>query len=271
MGCSFYEWHSVAETLGNSYRVILFHRPGLGLSEIRSDTRNTQKVVSEINDMMCQLDLNEPIILVGHSYGGLCAQHFAKVYPEAVAGMVLVDSTSVDLKKLDDLNLPVLNKGETDIDWIEKCHSYSLMKPVELRELLNPSLTDKQRQLPYDMQQRLIEFQTSPFLYRAMASEIWNWKTDAEIIKYLGKFPDIPLIVIGRDKEYTIKLGTKDGLPEWELRLLEETWQELIVNQANLSKNSELTFAKDSSHSIYNDRPDIVIRSIRKIARKNSN
>ncbi len=105
-------------------------------------------------------------------------------------------------------------------------------------------------------------------MFKAMNSEISNWKKDAEIIKELGLFPDIPLIVIGRDKEYCIGLGIKDGLPEWELRSLEDKWRKLIVDQANLSKNSVLVFAKESSHSIYVDRPDVIIESINKLVSK---
>ena len=267
MGCSFYEWYDVSESLSKSNRVIMFHRPGLGLSEISTEDRNTQAVVNELNDMIHQLELAEAVILVGHSYGGLCAQHFAKVHPEQVVGIVLVDSTSVDLKELDDLDLPVLDQDETDEIWLEKCYSYSLMKQEELKEKVNPSLTEKQKQLPLDIQQRLINFQTTPSVYKTMYSEINNWKKDADVIKDLGNFPDIPLIVIGRDIEYNVKLGIMDGLPECELRLLEEKWQELITNQANLSNNSELIFAKGSSHSIYADRPDIIIESINKIVK----
>ena len=268
MGCSFYDWHEVTESLSKLNRVIMFHRPGLGLSEINTGERNTQAVVTELDDMMRQLELSKPVILVGHSYGGLCAQHFAKEHPEQVAGIVLVDSTSVNLKELDDLDLPVLDEGNTDDMWMEKCYSYSLMKHEELKEKINPSLTGIQKQLPLDIQQRLIIFQTTPSLYKAMYTEISNWKKDAGIIKELGKFPDIPLIVIGRDKEYNVKLGIMDGLPQCELRLLEEKWQELITNQANLSNNSELIFAKESSPSIYADRPDIIIESINKIVKK---
>ncbi|MEC5426085.1 alpha/beta hydrolase [Virgibacillus sp. C22-A2] len=265
MGCSFYEWYDVAESFGKSNRVILFHRPGLGLSEISSEVRNTKTAVNELNDIILQLELTEPVFLVGHSYGGLCVQHFAKEHPEKVAGIILVDSTSVDLKELDDLDLPILDEDETDEIWMEKCHSYSLMEQKELKKILNPSLTEKQKQLPLNIQQRLIDFQVNPFMYRAMYSEISNWKKDADNIKNLGKFPDVPLIVIGRDKEYNVRLGTMDGLPEWELKLLEEKWQELIMKQANLSKNSELIFATESSHSIYTDRPDVIIEAINKI------
>lgn len=269
MGCSFYEWYDVAELLAKSNRVIMFHRPGLGLSQISSEVRNSQNVVNELNDIMLQLELTEPVILVGHSYGGLCVQHFAREHPEKVAGIILVDSTSVDLKELDDLDLPVLDENETDEIWMEKCRSYSSMEQKELREKLNLSLTEKQKQLPLNIQQRLIDFRVSPSLYKAMYSEISNWKQDAENIKNLGRFPDVPLIVIGRDKEYNIKLGIMEGLPAWELRLLEGKWQELIVKQANLSKNSELVFATESSHSIYTDRPDVIIDAVNKIDNNN--
>ena len=263
MGCSFDEWYDVVESLSKSNRVVMFHRPGLGESEIRNEVRSTQAVVNEINELMLLLGIFEPVLLVGHSYGGLCAQHFVKEHPKKVAGLVLVDSTSVELKVLDELDTPVLNEGSTDEIWVEKCGFYSLMNQDELRETIHPILTKKQKQLPIDVQKRLIDFQINPSLYKAMQSEISNWKQDAETIENLGEFPNTPLIVIGRDKEHTIRVGTEDGLPESELRLFEEKWQELIMNQVELSQNSKLILAQEASHSIHLDRPDIIIESIR--------
>lgn len=145
MGCSFDEWYDVIEALSKSSRVVLFHRPGLGESEIRNEIRNTQAVVNEINELMLLLGILEPVVLVGHSYGGLCAQHFVKKHPKKVAGLVLVDSTSIDLKVLDNLDIPVLNEGSTDEIWLEKCDAYSRMDREELREIINPTLTEKQK------------------------------------------------------------------------------------------------------------------------------
>ncbi|WP_455660655.1 alpha/beta fold hydrolase, partial [Pradoshia sp.] len=193
MGCSFYEWYEVTKYLAISNRVIMFHRPGLGLSEIGSEERNTRAVVNELNTLLKELKIREPILLVGHSYGGLCVQHYAKVFPENVAGMVLVDSTSVDLKELDDLELPVIDEGESEEAWLNKCYSYSLMKQEELKELVNPSLTDKPKGLPLDVQQHLMNFQVSPSLYKAMYQEISNWKMDADVIRNLEDVFDIPL------------------------------------------------------------------------------
>ncbi|WP_343042454.1 alpha/beta fold hydrolase [Ornithinibacillus caprae] len=170
----------MAETLSESNRVIMFHRPGLGLSEIGSELRNTKAVVNELNDILYQLEIHEPFILVGHSYGGLCVQHFAKEHPLKVAGVILVDSTSIDLEELDTLDLPVLDGEDSDEIWMRKCYSYSLMNKEELRGIVNPSLTEKLKLLPLDIQERFINFQINPSLYKAMYSEISNWKKNGK-------------------------------------------------------------------------------------------
>ncbi|MDQ0268164.1 alpha/beta fold hydrolase [Cytobacillus purgationiresistens] len=265
MGCSFYEWYDVIDSLSKLNQVITFHRPGLGKSERGTAVRNADSVVSELSEMIRLLRVTEPVVLIGHSYGGLCAQYFTKRHPEKVAGLILVDSTSVDLKELDLLDLPVLDKNDTDEIWLEKCQSYSQKKEEELSDIINPVLTNNQEQLPIDIQQQLLDFQIKPNLYKAMLSEIDNWKVDAEIIKNKGDFPEVPLIVIGRDREHSIQMGILEGLPEWELRIFEGKWQELIMKQANLTQNSELLFANESGHSIHMDRPDLIIKAIERI------
>ncbi|MCA1054237.1 alpha/beta hydrolase [Rossellomorea aquimaris] len=264
MGCSYYEWNEIIQTLSKTYRVLAFHRRGLGQSGLGNGSQNTSTVVSDLDELLNHFKIDEPVYLVGHSYGGLCVQHFANVHPEKVAGVILVDSTSVELKELEKLDLPVLNQ-DTDEMWIEKCTEYSTKDKQELLEIIRPSLNEKQRRLPTTIQNKLLDFQVNPTLYKAMASEIKEWTKDAEVIMRLGSFPDCPLIVIGRDKEYTIESQSENGIPEWELRQLEEKWEELITNQSKLSSKSELIFASDSGHSVHLDRPDLVIECVHKV------
>ena len=266
MGCSFDEWYNITEKLSETNRVVMFHRPGLGESEIGFDeTRNTKAVVDELSELLTVLEITEPIILVGHSYGGLCVQHFAKTYPHKVAGIVLVDSTSVDLQELDGLDL---DEDETDEIWLEKCKTYSLMEEERLREIINPTLSEKLQPLPNEIQQRLLDFQIRPSLYKAMYSEISNWKKDAEMIKTIRNTIHVPLIVLGRDMEYCIQLGTQSGLSKEEIGIFEAKWKELIKRQAKLSNMSKIVFVKNASHSIHTDRPDMVIQSILEIVNK---
>jgi pimeloyl-ACP methyl ester carboxylesterase len=264
MGCSFDEWHEVTDSLSKTNQVIMFHRPGLGKSELGEEIRNTQAAVQDIHSVITHYGMRDPIYLVGHSYGGLCAQHFAKVYPELVKGLVLVDSTSVDLSALDELDLPVMDE-ESDESWIAKCLEYAAKTKEQLKEWLNPSLDEKYEKFPVLIQKRLLEFQVSPDLYKAMASEIRLWKEDADKIKKLGEFPDIPLVVIGRDKEYSIEYEENERIPEWECIIFEKAWEELIIAQSKMSSRSKLIFASHSGHAVYLDRPDVVIESIHKL------
>ncbi|MCT1577734.1 MULTISPECIES: alpha/beta hydrolase [Oceanobacillus] len=265
MGCSFYEWHSVSESLCKTNRVLMYHRPGLGRSQLQDDNRNTRKAVQELFNLIECLDFKEPIILVGHSYGGLCAQHFLKKYPYLVGGLILVDSTSVDLHELDELDLPLLNKDSTDEIWIQKCMEYSTMSEDEIFHELQPSLTEKEKQLPTEIQRNILTFSLNPLLYKAMASEIRNWKYDAEHIKHLHNPKNTPLIVIGRDKQFNIQTGINDGSPKSELELFENTWHQLIIDQLSLSCHSELIIAENASHNVHLDRPDVIEKAVGKV------
>jgi pimeloyl-ACP methyl ester carboxylesterase len=267
MGCSFEEWYEVIQTLSKTYRVLTFHRQGLGQSELGDGIQNTASTVRDLAEILNHFQIDEPFYLIGHSYGGLCVQHFAKVYPEKVAGVILVDSTSVDLKELEKLDLPVLNQ-DTDELWIEKSLDYSTKDKQALLETIKPSLNEKQRQFPRAIQENLLDFQVNPLLYKAMASEIKEWTKDAKVIISLGDFPDLPLIVIGRDKEYTIQSESKNGIPEWEIREFEVKWEELISNQSKLSSKGELIFATNSGHSVFLDRPDLVIDCVHKMVHR---
>ena len=44
--------------------------------------------------MLAAAGVAPPYVVVGHSYGGMVAREFARLYPEAVAGMVLLDASS---------------------------------------------------------------------------------------------------------------------------------------------------------------------------------
>lgn len=268
MDGSFDEWVKVAEALSKTNKVVMFHRPGLGESEIDEEQRTTATTVDDVVRLLTNLKITEPIVLLGHSYGGLCAQHFTKVYPHKVKTLVLVDSTSQDLEKLDTLDLPILNQNFSDKEWLANCKIYANLTEKKLSEVIQPNLTENQKKLPVPIQKRLLKFQQQPNLYKAMKSEVENWKVDARIIKGLGQFFNILILVIGRDKEHVIQQGIEEGLPESELRLLENKWEQLITEQAELSEKSRLVFAEKSGHSIHLDRPDFIISAIQKIDEK---
>ncbi|WP_339285685.1 alpha/beta hydrolase [Oceanobacillus sp. FSL K6-3682] len=265
MGSPFYEWEEISSELAETNQVIMYHRPGLGESEYLHKKRSTENVNAEIPQILEKLNITEPIILAGHSYGGLCAQHFSKLYPERIQGLLLLDSTSVDLYKLDQLDLPYLNENDSDAAWIEICKKHAALSPTELLKLLDPVLTKEQQKLPKKTQEKLIAFYTNPSLYKTMLQEISNWEKDAEIIKALSYTGNFPVTIIGRDKRKCILNYIDDGVPKEEAELLEDTWHQLIMEQKDIYKNAKLLFALGAGHDIYLDQPQLVIKEIKEL------
>lgn len=264
MTCSFYDWLTIIEKLSQHFTVVSYHRPGYGKSELRNHSRTTLQTTKELHMLLQKLDIHEPIILIGHSYGGLCAQHFAMLYENKLQSLILVDSTSMNLHRLDELHLPISDQTDSDDMWLQKYNTYSKMDVDMLSNELKTMLADQSRQQ--------IEFSTSPTLYKATASELSEWKNCARSIKELYKTIEVPLIVIGRDPQYSITQLTEDGMQKEEATQLEAMWQELIHEQLQISINSQYILAEHAGHGIENDRPDIIIEAVQSVRiKKGSN
>ncbi len=69
--------------------------------------------------LLNKLAIQEPFILIGHSYGGLCAQHFAMLHEDKLQALILVDSTSMNLHRLDELHLPISDQTDSDDVWFQ--------------------------------------------------------------------------------------------------------------------------------------------------------
>ncbi|KFN03630.1 alpha/beta hydrolase fold family protein [Bacillus clarus] len=249
-----YDWLPIAEQLASNYTIILYHRPGYGKSELGDAPRTTEQVTKELHALLYELAIYQPIILVGHSYGGLCAQHFAMLYPNQLQALILVDSTSMNLHRLDALDLPISDQTDSDEIWLQKYKSYSHMDPEALYTELQSTFINKQKQY--------IEFSRSPLLYKASASELSEWKNCARLIQRFNVTLQIPLIIIGRDPNYSITQMIKGGMPIEEAMKLENMWQELIQEQLDLSINSKYILAKHAGHGVESERSDIIIETI---------
>ncbi|WP_194397027.1 alpha/beta fold hydrolase [Microbacterium atlanticum] len=88
-------------------RVCAYDRPGTtraieGGGESRSDPvtqpTTTAEAVADLRALLDAADVAVPVVLIGHSYGGIVSRLFASTHPGDVAGLVLVDSLSSELR-----------------------------------------------------------------------------------------------------------------------------------------------------------------------------
>lgn len=84
-------WRPVAELIDRDFRVIAYDRAGFGWSEARGEARTLPALVRDLNEVLDAAGADEPVIVVGHSFGGLLARHFCAQYPERVRALVLAD------------------------------------------------------------------------------------------------------------------------------------------------------------------------------------
>jgi pimeloyl-ACP methyl ester carboxylesterase len=72
--------------------VVTFDRPGFGLSPDADGPRTPTAIAHELREVLSELGVSGPVVLVGHSMGGVHALRYADLYPEDVAGVVLLDT-----------------------------------------------------------------------------------------------------------------------------------------------------------------------------------
>jgi pimeloyl-ACP methyl ester carboxylesterase len=84
-------WCRIQETVSRFTHTASYDRGGLGWSSPASSARTPGNIAIELHAMLEGAGIKPPYVLVGHSFGGLVMRRYAALYPEDVAGVVLVD------------------------------------------------------------------------------------------------------------------------------------------------------------------------------------
>jgi pimeloyl-ACP methyl ester carboxylesterase len=84
-------WRRVQGRASESSRACSYDRAGLGFSDPATRESTAENAVGDLKHLLDAAKVKAPVVLVGHSVGGLYALLFAASYRGRVAGMVLVD------------------------------------------------------------------------------------------------------------------------------------------------------------------------------------
>ncbi|HEY1801146.1 MAG TPA: alpha/beta hydrolase, partial [Terriglobales bacterium] len=75
-------------------RACSYDRAGYGWSDPSPKPRDAKTIAQELHALLSSSGVSGPLVLVGHSLGGMLVREYAGLYRSEVAGMILVDSTS---------------------------------------------------------------------------------------------------------------------------------------------------------------------------------
>jgi pimeloyl-ACP methyl ester carboxylesterase len=277
LGSTSAEWWSIQDELSASARVLSYDRAGYGWSELVQGPRTSRQIAVELKELLDALKIDPPYILVGHSQGGLYVNHFCRLFPNVVGGVVFIDPVSPDDVRFRQELLPrVYRKSGVDKAgflkkqrWLSGFGFLRLMKPV----LLKPPLVSPYRSMHRNAFRAFWNnFLTPRSSQTALNEYIQSHDPrNAVDLKNSGSFPAVPLRVLVHNSEIMRDAIVRFGdLSREEADKVENLWQELMRAHAALSPLGKVVVSETGNHLIHLTQPDIVIRTILEVVQEAS-
>ncbi|MGS0684282.1 alpha/beta fold hydrolase [Nakamurella sp. GG22] len=86
-------WGWIEPSVATHTRVCVYDRAGRGRSDSSPTAQDGDQIATDLHTLLERANITGPLVMVGHSLGGLYVLDYADRYPEQVAGMVLLDAT----------------------------------------------------------------------------------------------------------------------------------------------------------------------------------
>ena len=88
-------WGTILRSIAADAPIVAYDRAGLGQSARDGITPTPRHVATRLRGLLARLGAGPPYVLVGHSWGGMLAYHYAGYYPAEVAGLVLIEPAPI--------------------------------------------------------------------------------------------------------------------------------------------------------------------------------
>jgi pimeloyl-ACP methyl ester carboxylesterase/drug/metabolite transporter superfamily protein YnfA len=213
-------WAWVQRSLSSKTRVCAFDRAGQGWSGAATGRQDGHELASDLDGLLKAADISGPYVLAGHSTGGTYALVYAAQYPQQVAGVALIDSSTPYQFDLPDY------PGFYSLWRRASALLPSLSRAGFGRLVLDTGYAT----LPPDARDALRAFAAEPRELRANHAEFAELRTVFDQAKALTNLGGKPLGVVSAD------VGQQAG------------WAEAQAELAQLSSNSVHRTARGATH-----------------------
>jgi pimeloyl-ACP methyl ester carboxylesterase len=92
--------------LSQEYQVCVYDRRNLGNSDTVDAVQTPEAILADLARLLAAAAIDPPYVLLGASFGGTIAYHYAVTHPDEVVGLVLLDSMIPDQLPLEDMYPP---------------------------------------------------------------------------------------------------------------------------------------------------------------------
>jgi pimeloyl-ACP methyl ester carboxylesterase len=84
----------------DAFDVIVIEGFGYGYSDTNVPNRTVENITGEIHEVLGRLSVTSPVVLVGHSVGGLYTHYYANTYPGEVSAIIGIDPMTAKTSSL---------------------------------------------------------------------------------------------------------------------------------------------------------------------------
>ena len=269
-----FDWSLIQPELSKQTTVCSYDRPGFAWSDVGPNPRTMGQEALELHLLLQRGGVRTPVLLVGHSIGGLIARVYAREYPKEVAGIALVDATSEDTQLNYRGNIvriretaqpravpaPTIGLSAT----LPKASAKAQNEFAQMQHMLGqPAIEAPYNRLPVAVQ-RLRLWAESDTTKRAAIAQEDFWPEELQQIhddrvRNPRQLRDVPLLILGAGRAEPAPQDLKpDQLAQFEQMKKEKRRQR--EESVQLSSNSRSFFDPRSGHHIQLEDPEWLIR-----------
>lgn len=245
------EWVRIQRAAASETMVVVYDRAGIGWSDSAPGPLTLDAMADDLHALLKSSGIRPPVIIAGHSMGGLVARAFMSRYPGEVAGMLLIDSSHEDqVRRLGPRSgsrsaLRAARRQARILGARRLAASAGLLaetSPARLARLTVPEYASASRAVTLSSKQRRITVRELVLLSRSHGQPL-----------DLGS---LPLTVL------TAASPHRREWSEWP------PWAALQDELAALSDDAVHIAALNADHNVHLDDPGVVIREIRELLRR---
>jgi pimeloyl-ACP methyl ester carboxylesterase len=246
------KWGKVQPELSKTTRVCSYDRAGEGWSEPQPGPRDADQIAAQLQALLQQGGVTGPVVLMGHSLGGMYIRDYASHYPENVVGLIFIDS-STPLQQ--DHGSAELRRelGDTpNYQWYiwYVGEAVGLPRVVGLCSKIDAGF--EEHTAPMYAEGRC------DVLVGEIRKEIKDMRRSGEETIHTGPYGDLPILIFSQDVQKHLSAPVPSPL---NLELV-AVWDQMQEDLKKLSTHSRRIIAQGSSHEIPLEKPDLLNKEV---------